>query len=192
MRIEPISCANLQDFLSLFDETTCSDCYCTALYNSTWKEFEPLSLENRKKRVTLVEHGVSDGYLFYEEDELIGWVQVANIASLQNLINVSAYFADATGQVVTCFKVKPEHRRRGFSVKMIGLIVDTVNNANARLFAIPTRYNDEFDECRSWTGTVNAFAKNGFVEIQQEDDDTVIMERITAQEVGAGEADNSG
>ena len=181
MKIKAISRANLQDFFSLFDETTCRDCYCTALYSTSWKEYNPGSLENRRKRMALIEGGGSDGYLFYKEETLIGWIQVANIADLPNLLNVSPFFATVSGRVITCFKVKPEYRGKGLSAQMISLICHEKDAAHGRLFAIPSRYEGEFIECRSWTGTVNTFAKNGFVEIQKGNDDYILMERISAQ-----------
>jgi GNAT superfamily N-acetyltransferase len=186
MRIEPISKLNVTDFLSLFNEGSCKDCYCTALYNRNWDEYNPQSPENRKHRMSIIDSGISDGFLFYQDNELIGWVQVGDVASFPNLINTAQFFSTAKGKVITCFKLKPQHRGKGYSSIMIKLITNIFDLTTTKLFAIPNRY-DGFDEGRSWTGTVNAFLKNGFTEIQNGNQDYIVMEKTSAQQGNAPE-----
>lgn len=183
MKIEKLHKSNLSDFLSLFDECSCKDCYCTALYAQNWDMYDPQSVDNRSRRVDLVDRGCSDGYLFYLGNDLIGWVQVAKSSELPNLKNITTVFEAHPGLVITCFKVNPKYRNQGLSTKMIGLIVVAAVEAGEDLYSIPTQYSDEFNEYRSWTGTVGCFSRNGFIEIENGADGTVVMKKSHAEHI---------
>jgi hypothetical protein len=192
MRIEALSKSNIADFLSLFNEGTCKDCYCTALYASSWDSYEPQSPGNRERRISLIEEGNSDGYLFYNEQEVAGWVQVAKTSDLPNLRNTSTYFQSHPGLAITCFKLRADYRNKGLSTLMVKLIVEALAGTDDRLYAIPSRYSDEFNEYRSWTGTTGCFSRNGFIEIEKGFDDYVVMGLPTAEQGAKPDASGAG
>ena len=178
MHVETLSQTNLRDFYSLFNEKTCKDCYCTALYARSWDAYDPESSHNRLLRENIIKSGKVDGFLCYEANDLIGWVQVGHLSDFPNLVNISDYFTGKSGMIITCFKIKPEYRSKGFSTKMVACIVHELTDNGQSLFAIPSSYSDEFNEFRSWTGTAGTFKRNGFVEVENAQDDYVVMEYV--------------
>jgi GNAT superfamily N-acetyltransferase len=158
----PLGRENLRDFLGLFDEAGCKDCYCVAWHRPSWDDFDAAQAANRSDRIALVAGGASDGFLYYEATRCIGWCQATRAEGLANLGKTFPALPLAGRHAITCLRLLPAWHGRGLGTTMVGLARDGLLAAGATsILAFPARYQAFAAEAQ-WTGTVGIFQRNGF------------------------------
>ena len=162
------------DFLSLFDEKNGGDCYCMAWHRKRWDEFDSNDHGNRVDRHKIMNDGISDGFLIYLNNVVIGWVQAGNIAYLPNVKNTFGNLFNEGDILISCIKIKEEYRGKGLATDFIKLVTDELKKSHTRILAIPTRYK-KFDQEEVWTGTMGIYERSGYVPIY-DDGKTIIMQ----------------
>jgi GNAT superfamily N-acetyltransferase len=126
---------------------------------------------NKELMRNIVEEGRPTGLLAFVKKEAVGWIAVApredyvkieNSRSLKRIDNKPVWS-------ITCFFIRKEYRRKGFSVALIkGVIVYAVKKKIKILEAYPViPYADKVSAPFLWTGILSAFLKNGFRIVQQ-------------------------
>ncbi len=182
MRLEKLSTENFVDFISLFESHECDKCYCMAWHRKSWDDFNPTIEQNLNDRKRMVDDGICDGFLVYDKDFFIGWVQVARAILLQNLVDMYNDIIFANEYAITCFKIKKEHRNQGYATSIVRLVIEEITKTDPQsIYGFPN--NDQlFDENEKWNGTKNMFINNGFREMEKRQHYTIMKFDINPQQ----------
>ena len=156
-------------------------CWCM-LWRLSRPDYEAGKGEcNRTAMKALFETGAVPGLIAYDGDEPVGWCSVAPRSALPRLktARVLKPIDDEPVWSVTCFLIKPSHRRRGVSVALLRAAQVLVRDRGGRILegypieptssAYPTVY--------AWTGFASAFRKAGFEEKARRSATRPIMRR---------------
>jgi GNAT superfamily N-acetyltransferase len=106
-------------------------------------------------------------------DAAIGWLKVAPAGVMKKAYDRRLYrglpcFAgDRAGVfLVGCALVHPAHRRQGVATALVAGAVELAPGWGATaLEALPRRPREAVSDEELWTGPIEAFAANGFVEV---------------------------
>jgi GNAT superfamily N-acetyltransferase len=127
IRIEPLSPAGLPDYLRFFDRDAFADnpdwasCYCMFFhFDGTGEDWERATGdENRAAKARLIKAGTARGYLAYDGERPVGWVNAAPRRLLPKLDSFAPIDdADGVGDIV-CFVVASDYRRQGVSSALL-------------------------------------------------------------------------
>ncbi len=124
--IKALTPALLDDYLQFFDNDAFADnphwasCYCRCYHfdheNCKWDQ--TTAEENRASVIELIKNGKMKGYLAYDNDQPIGWLN----ANHRNNYSVHSYDnIDETEKVgsIICFVIAKEYRRQGIARKLL-------------------------------------------------------------------------
>ncbi|MCP4867707.1 MAG: GNAT family N-acetyltransferase [Proteobacteria bacterium] len=138
-------------------------CSCVAWWTPTWDGFsERTAEENRQLRKYLFAHGEYDGYLAWEMDQPVGWCQVGPRDRLHKLREQFDLEPEMGTWAITCFKVRPDHRRQRVAMQMLAAVIEDLPSRGAtRLEAFPKRMEGA-DPTALWTGPEALYTKLGF------------------------------
>jgi GNAT superfamily N-acetyltransferase len=166
----------------LFGERgACGGCWCFAwrLSPAEWRSGK--GAVNRRRMKSLVARGQVPGILLYDHRRPIGWCSVAprsDFAALRRS-RVLAPLDDNPVWSITCFFVAKDYRRRGVSVKLLRAASVYARKRGARILegypVVP--YTQKMPDVFAWTGTVAAFRKAGFVEVERRSRNRPIFRR---------------
>ena len=169
------------------DNPEWAKCYChfyevpTAL---TWGDFD--GDMNRRAMQARIETAEMEGYLAYDGDEVVGWMNAQPYTKLryacsrmripQPALAVPPHDAAA----IVCFVVHPERRRRGVSRALLGYGID---NLRARGFALVDAFpwNVDAGETKAtdfYHGAMPMFVAAGFERIATHDNVTVVRKML--------------
>ena len=156
-------------------------CWCM-LWRLTRHDYEAGKGEcNRSAMKALFESGAVPGLIAYEGDEPVGWCSVAPRSELPRLKTARVLKAidDQPVWSVTCFLIKPSHRRRGISVVLLRAAQALVRERGARILEgypiEPT--TSAYPVVYAWTGFADAFRKAGYEEKARRSQTRPIMRR---------------
>jgi GNAT superfamily N-acetyltransferase len=195
-RIERLTPAHAADYLAFFDHEQgpafCDNpqwatCYChyyevpTAL---KWGDFD--GLMNRRAMQARIETSEMEGYLAYDNREVVGWMNAQPYMKLryacprmripQPDLPVAAHDAAA----IVCFVVHPARRRQGVSRALLAFGVD---NLRARGMALVDAFpwNVGADETKAtdfYHGALPMFLAAGFTQIAKHENITVVRKTL--------------
>ena len=169
------------------DNPEWAKCYChfyevpTAL---PWGDFD--GDMNRRAMQARIETAEMEGYLAYDGDEVVGWMNAQPYTKLryacsrmripQPALPVPPHDAAA----IVCFVVHPERRRRGVSRALLGYGID---NLRARGFALVDAFpwNVDAGETKAtdfYHGAMPMFVAAGFERIATHDNVTVVRKML--------------
>ena len=124
---------------------------------------------NRRSLRKLVISGAAPGVLAYEQGEAIGWCAVAprEAYSFLSRSRVLGKVDERPVWSVSCLFVRPSHRRKGVSSRLLRAAVDFAAERGAAVVegypVLP--YSAKAPAAFLWTGTYTAFVKAGFKEV---------------------------
>lgn len=145
------------------DRSACGDCYCVAWWVPTWEEWEGRTEgQNRALREDLFARGEFDGYLMMDGATPIGWCQVGPRDRLEKLRVQHALEPDPETWAISCFVLRPEHRRCGLAHQMLAHVLDDLRARGvAHVEAFP-RLETGLPDDDVWTGPAALFEAAGF------------------------------
>lgn len=152
------------DFWALHRRPACHGCACVAWWVPTWAEWADRTPEqNEALREQLFARGEDDGYLLYEDDIPVGWLQAGPRDRLPKLATMYRLDPDPDAWAITCFQILPEHRGRGLATHLLqGVVADLLARGVRRIEGFPIRPGADTPPGERWTGTVAMFAVAGF------------------------------
>lgn len=176
-----LEAATLEDFRGLLRAPPEGWCWCVAWEVPTWAGWrERGAAENHALRESLWADGAYHGYIFYRDDRPIGWCRVGPTAVWPKLCRDCALAPSADDHVLTCFGMRPEHRRQGHLHRFLGFVLDDLARRRvARVFAVPRRLQGGAQDGQLWNGPAAIFIKAGFT-VTHETEHRVVMARDLA------------
>lgn len=178
--IEPAGPLFREGLVRLF-EAASSPCYCRFWHfegtNNDWlaRCADP-SAENRRDFERALEDGSPEARGVVAVDSMegvIGWLKVAPVESMKKLYDrrlyrrLPCFEGDRSGVfVLGCALIHPAFRHQGITTALVAGAIAIAKSWGARaLEAFPRRPKEPVSDEELWTGPVNAFVKNGFVEV---------------------------
>jgi GNAT superfamily N-acetyltransferase len=171
IKFEVLSSSNWPQFEELMGEKGgCGGCWCM-VFRLPAKEFEVNKFAGNKRRLKdIVDAGRPTGLLAIIDKQPVGWIafapredyiKIENSRSLKRIDEKPVWS-------ITCFFIKREFRKQGFSAKLIAGVVGYARKKKIRtLEAYPViPYADKVSAPFLWTGVLSAFLENDFTIVQ--------------------------
>ena len=196
LRVERLTPARGADYLRFFDHEhgpafadnpEWATCYChyyevpPAL---KWVDFDGPA--NRVAMTARIATGEMEGYLAYDGDEMVGWM---NAQPYQKLRHACARLRIAEPDLpvpphdaaaIVCFVVAPERRRQGIARALLhGGLANLAARGIALVDAFP--WNSGADDTKAtdhYHGSLSMFTAAGFVPIAPHDNVTVVRKTL--------------
>jgi GNAT superfamily N-acetyltransferase len=130
IEIKALSNKLLDDYLNFFDNIAFSDhkewswCYCASCHfdEGTIEKFYRTGKENlRDEAKTLINENIIQGYMAYEENNVIGWCNCGNKINYKRLRNELWDINDENLKIksIVCFTVAPNMRGKGIATRLL-------------------------------------------------------------------------
>ncbi len=165
MIIKELSLITMSDWFDFFDNRAFLDhedwngCYCTAFYYPKPKEYVNLSDRRKEYAKWLIETGRMKGYLAYDEEKVIGWVNANEKKNYPRLEDI--YDASEKVLSIVCFIVQKEYRRKGIAKQLLSRIdEDAKGKGYLVIEAYPKKRSKS--EFGIWNGPYEMYVKAGF------------------------------
>lgn len=167
IKLKPLSGSNWNQFELLMGKNGgCGGCWCMTFRLSA-KEFTANKFNGNKKRMKeIVEAGRPTGLIATLHQEPLGWIAWAPREDYIKIENSRSFkrIDDKPVWSITCFFIKKEYRRKGFSRALIKMAIEHARKKKIGILeaypAIP--YQDKVPPPFLWTGILSAFLENGF------------------------------
>lgn len=178
IHLRRLSLDSLHDFLNYFDhraflnDEDWAGCYCQAYLNPPDTNPEDVFGEGKARQAACdrVADGTMDGYLAYEDEEVVGWCAAASSLMFQALPGAEEKLAR-----ILCFNIDPKFRNQGIASQILDLVIEDLA---ARGFeAVEAAPRAEAFSDRSFQGTPEMFQKRGFEEIMELDQGQLLMRK---------------
>jgi len=173
----------LDDWLRFFDveafagDPVNASCYCLEPFESRPPEVEPW----RDRRAAMVEHietGRAFGYLAYDGDLPVGWVNASWLTHQVLYQAARTALVDDPADViaVTCFAIRPEHRQHGVAALLLDRVVaDGPGRGAASIEGYPFRVGrGQQVPGAGFRGSRTMFEDRGFERIEVRERDSVM------------------
>ena len=196
----------IEDYFDFFDNRAFSDgspyypCYCNA-FNLSLEQLkrevfdkapeygegkEGLRLALRASAWQMVQSGIIQGYLAYDNETAVGW---CNANDRMNYYRVGEFDLDNVpsdekpigcqekGQIksVVCFEIAPEFRGNGIATALLERVcLDAQNDGYAFVEAYPMK--QVHNNALAFTGSIHLYEKFGFVPFS-ENENTLVMRK---------------
>lgn len=196
IRIEPLVPSRCADYLAFFDHERgpafadnprWATCYCH--YHEVAPAIDWESLDGPANRVAMrsrIETGEMEGYLAYDGDAVVGWLNAQPRHKLPHAfarMDVTAPPIDVAvheAAVIVCFVVAPTHRGRGVARALLeGALANLAERGIALVDAFP--WSDAAgpkSEASQYHGPLSLYEEAGFVRLGTDGDRVVMRKSI--------------
>lgn len=175
IRIEKVKKGMGQTFADYFKdldfahEPHWAGCYCRFYFSdgdlSEWQS--RTGEDNRNEAILEIDNGNMEGFLAFDEDKCIGWL---NANDWRKLKRMHEYVEDTIGDkkvgIPICFVIHPDYRNYGVAT---ALLKEAVNDFKEQgydaILAIPV-YSENFSP-KLYRGTVSMYEKIGFKQMDK-------------------------
>jgi ribosomal protein S18 acetylase RimI-like enzyme len=196
LRIERLAPARRDDYLRFFDHERgpafadnpeWATCYCHYYQVPTalkWGDFDgPM---NRRAMAARIDTGEMEGFLAYDRDEVVGWMNAQPYHKLRHAcarmriapppLSVPEHDAAA----IVCFVVAPGHRRQGVSRALLAAgLANFAARGIALVDAFPWNVGpDDTKATDFYHGSLSMFLAAGFAPIATHENVTVVRKTL--------------
>ena len=163
--IARLSRDNLPDYFQVHSKANGADwCFCSAWWVPTWDGWSERTAEaNLAVRREHFSQGIFDGYLFYADNQPMGWCQVGPRDRLEKLQAAYDLSPDPEVWAFSCFLLAPAYRGRGLAHTFLeAVLADLIRQGVRRVQAFPKR-GDGLENHEHWTGPESIYLRAGFL-----------------------------
>jgi GNAT superfamily N-acetyltransferase len=187
IEIKPLTPDLAADFFDFFDNRAFTDhsewscCYCTYFHFDSEREKEVGDMVKcgadfrttlRNASAELITDGILRGYLAYEGDTAVGFVNANDKTAYRrfdgNRARSTFVSENSNGRIkaVTCFTIAPEYRSKGIATAVLERICeDAEQNGYTAVEGYPRIYPGYFDF--PFNGPERLFERAGFVKVDE-------------------------
>lgn len=185
IEVRPVGPDEIDDWLRFFDHDAFvgtpewAACYClephVRIPDADSDPEAPSWTENRSDMMSRLEGGESFGYLAFEGDRPVGWVNASKRSdySLYSSVDPSGPPADSVIGV-SCFIVAPPYRRHSVAARLLDRVIEDAESRGATwIEAYPFNSTAESDS-GNFRGPQSMFIERGFETVTIRERDTVM------------------
>jgi len=171
IKFESLSSSNWQQFEELMGEKGgCGGCWCM-WFRLSKKEFETNKFAGNKKLIKKIVHSHKPtGLIASIGKQPMGWIAFAPREDYIRIENSRSLkrIDDKPVWAITCFFIKKEFRKQGFSSKLIKGVIEHARKKKIKtLEAYPViPYSDKALAPFLWAGILSSFLENDFTIVQ--------------------------
>ena len=180
LRIEPLNGEMAETFIEFFEGMSFdhaphwATCYCRFYHTDTAQDewMERRGSENRREALEEIKAGRMKGYLAFDGDRCIAWLNANHAKTYLRLAeDMMPVVGDRKVGVVICYVVHHEYRRKGISKALLQRAVDDFRDEGYEaVIALPIELEENGDpEKREllYRGHLKMYETFGFNEIQR-------------------------
>ncbi|MHB0896710.1 MAG: GNAT family N-acetyltransferase [Spirochaetales bacterium] len=168
MQIKKLCIENIPDWLEFFDDRAFKDhqewkmCYCTYYFQPKPEEYKNIHSRKRNYAVWLIENGIMQGYLAYDDNKVIGWCNSNNKKTFPRL-NTASDIDEKSIKSIVCFIVEKEYRNKGVAT---ALLQQLIKDAKEEGYKVVEAYPNKSTQSSffNYHGAYEMYIKNGFIE----------------------------
>lgn len=182
-----------EDYVRFFDVTPHNDltdeniCYCVtwrgdASYVGNGDHWYPTKEERRQRALGFVKDGHIQGYLAYQGDRIVGWLNAnadckSAVAYLRGYWPIEEYTANERVKSIFCFAIAPDLQRTGIATRLVERVCkDAAADGFDFVEAYANRqYTDALNEMR---GPLGMYEKCGFHIVAERDGRVVVRKAL--------------
>jgi GNAT superfamily N-acetyltransferase len=155
-------------------------CFCVAWWVASWEGWGDRSAgDNRALRDQLLAADQYDGYLAFDGERPVGWMQVGPRDRLTRLRALFSLLPDPDAWAITCLLLLPAYRHRGLAHAFLAAVLDDLTRRGVRRVQAFPRVSDSLDAGEVWNGPEVLYRRAGFVLMQAGD-----RRRVYSKELG--------
>ena len=193
--IQPLTPARVDDYLRFFDHERgpafadnpeWAKCYCH--FYEVPRAIDWPSLRGDANRIAMrarIEVGEMEGFLAYEGDEVVGWMNAQPRHKLPHCFERMRIAAppiavpDHEAAVIVCFVIAPARRRSGIARALLTQGVGTLAARGIRVVdAFPFKSGDSVASADHYHGSLSMFVDVGFTILREDKDLTVVRKLL--------------
>jgi len=191
--VEQVTADRIDDWLRFFDHDAFvgtpewAACYCLEPHvrvpGNPPRDEDPAWTENRQEMVSLLGEGVSFGYLAYQDDQPVGWVNASLRSNYGLYREVDPSGPDAASVIgISCFIIAPPYRRHNVATTLLDRVLEDAGGRGAMwVEAYPFNETGEADSA-NFRGPMSMFLERGFEVVEVRERDTVVRKPVGALE----------
>jgi GNAT superfamily N-acetyltransferase len=188
IEIKALSKELVDDYLEFFDNIAFSDhkewsyCYCAALYfdKSSIEKFIKMGKENlRDEARMLINENIIQGYLAYEENNVIGWCNCGNKINYKHFRDELWDINDKNLKIksIVCFIVASDMRGKGIATRLLDRICSDVEKEDfSCIEAYPIKGKGNCFE--HFPGPYKLYERKGFSIYKEFEKDMIVRKYI--------------
>jgi GNAT superfamily N-acetyltransferase len=163
----PEELPNFFDSLDYSHAPHWSGCYCryyhTDVQLDDWINRDPKL--NRDETIQAIQTGEMNGFLIYDKEKPVGWLNAQSIMSYKRLVADLEKFHDKKYALTICFVIHPDYRNMGLASHLLEYAIEyfKVNKFDG-LIALPP--SEVYDIQKTYRGTLSMYLKNGYQVIE--------------------------
>lgn len=152
-----------------------STCYCvfyqTPCDEKTW--IERTGETNRLTAIGKIESGFMRGFLAYDGDKIVGWVNANDATALTRISSLVKPIAGEKRVAATmCYVIHPEYRGKGVARELLKAAIAYYRNEGFdAMIAMP--FSSENAQ-KKYRGSVNMYLENGYQLIEKHGETSVL------------------
>ncbi|MGB4590408.1 MAG: GNAT family N-acetyltransferase [Clostridiaceae bacterium] len=173
-RISPLTPAMADifaDYLSNLDFTHApyfATCFCRFYHiNCTDEEWmERKGEQNREESKAAIKDGSMKGYLAFNGNKCIGWLNANSVDSYLRLEDsLTPFTEDKKAGLAICFVIHPDYRNQGIATSLLEKAIEGFKEEGYEvIFGLSTK-NADIPLVKQYSGTYTMFSKLGFEEV---------------------------
>jgi len=175
IRIEKVKEGTGQTFANYFKDLDFSHeqhwagCYCQFYFSDMdLKDWQSRSGEdNRNEAIKKIDSGSMNGFLAFEGEKCIGWLNANNWECLKRIREyVEPIIGDKKVGITICYVIHPNYRSKGVATTLLNAAIDDFRKEGYEaMLAIPV-HSDKFSPTL-YRGTISMYEKAGFRQINE-------------------------
>lgn len=171
----PEELPNFFDSLDYSHAPHWSGCYCRFYHeeDTTQEWTHRSSSQNRRETIEAIKNGEMTGFLAYDQDKPVAWLNVQEVEKFNRLKSVFNDYYDKGYILSICFVVHPDYRNQGLASLLLKHSISYFRSLEYKgMLALPPK--EVYDIQKTYRGTLNMYIKQGY-EFVEEKDDTCLV-----------------
>lgn len=171
----PEELPNFFDSLDYSHAPHWSGCYCRFYHvDDTQIEWTQRDAQlNRKETIESIQKGEMNGFLAYDGDKVVGWLNAQNVKEFKRLEPVFSQYAFNDYALSICFVIHPDYRNQKIATQMLDFAIQYYQSLGYKgMLALPPK--EVYDIQKTYRGTLNMYLKHRY-EIVEERDGTCLV-----------------
>ena len=170
--------------IAFSDGTEYSGCYC-AFYQAgkaeekRFQQAEDWTVEAKKMAIEEISDGRLKGYLAYDGEHIVGWVNTNKKKYYLRLTEDLNYVTDEDNEVqgITCFIIDPKGRKEGIATNLLEHVIKSEKEDGVKYIEAYPRI-DTSNCMFNFHGYLSTFQKLGFSVYKELEEDAIVRLKI--------------